>query len=99
MPIVAKVRKSSIRDKKWTVELLVNNKVIRTIHFGQKGAEDFTLHKDPERKMRYLTRHIAREDWNNPTTAGFWSANLLWNKPTIKESMDDIERRFNIVFK
>ena len=21
-----------------------------TVHFGQKGAEDFTIHKDPERK-------------------------------------------------
>jgi hypothetical protein len=27
-------------------------------------------------------------------TAGFWSRWLLWNKPTIKESYDDIKRRF-----
>ena len=25
----------------------------KSIHFGAKGASDFTIHKDPERKERY----------------------------------------------
>ena len=27
-------------------------------------------------------------------TAGFWSYWLLWNKPSIKESYEDIKKRF-----
>ena len=37
----------------------------KTISFGQKGASDFTKHKDPQRKYRYIDRHTAREDWTN----------------------------------
>ena len=45
----------------------------RTISFGQKGASDFTKHKDPQRKDRYIDRHKAREDWtkSGAKTAGF----------------------------
>ena len=27
-------------------------------------------------------------------TAGFWSKNVLWNKPTLKSSVDDINKKF-----
>ena len=67
---------------------------MKTVSFGQKGAADFTTHKDSERKQRYLARHRAREDWTDPRPAGFWAANLLWNKPSIAASAKDIERRF-----
>ena len=29
----------------------------KKISFGQKGASDYTKHKDTERKTRYLERH------------------------------------------
>ena len=67
----------------------------KSIHFGAKGASDFTIHKDPERKERYLQRHKGMgEDWSNPLTAGFYATNILWNKPTITESIRDTSRRF-----
>ena len=36
------------------------------------------------------------EDWNKSgtKTAGFYSKHVLWNKPTLKESIDDINKRF-----
>ena len=74
----------------------------KSIHFGSKGYEDFTIHKDPERKNRYLDRHSKNEDWNNPLTAGFYARNLLWNKTTLAESIRDTNRRFkniNIIYK
>ena len=64
--------------------------------------EDFTIHKDPERKERYIERHSKNEDWHNPLTAGFYSRWILWNKPTITESIKDTNRRFknlNIIYK
>ena len=57
---------------------------------------DFTIHKDEDRKNRYINRHKKNEDWGKSgiDTAGFWSRWLLWNKPTIKESYQDIKRKY-----
>ena len=57
---------------------------------------DFTKHRDPKRKERYLKRHQAREDWNNPLTAGALSRWILWNKETLKASIEDFENRFKL---
>jgi hypothetical protein len=62
---------------------------------------DFTIHKDEERKQRYIKRHEKNEEWGKSgiDTAGWWSRWLLWNKPSIKESyqdLQDIKKRFNI---
>ena len=68
----------------------------KKVRFGAKGYEDFTIHKDEERKQRYIKRHQARENWakSGIDTAGFWSRWLLWNKKTIKDSYEDIKQRF-----
>ena len=74
----------------------------KTVHFGQSGASDFTKHNDTERKQRYIDRHKKRENWQDPTTAGFWSKHLLWNKETIKDSIKDLDNRYkslNIKYK
>ena len=64
---------------------------------------DFTMHKDTERKERYLQRHKGMgEDWSNPLTAGFYATNLLWNKPSLSETIKDTNRIFktiNIIYK
>jgi hypothetical protein len=86
-------------DKKF--EARIDGK--KSIHFGAKGMSDFTIHKDPERKERYLQRHKGMgEDWSNPLTAGFYATNMLWNKPSLTESIRDTNRRFkniNIIYK
>lgn len=66
----------------------------RKVYFGASGYDDFTIHKNPERKQRYINRHQKNENWNNINTAGFWSRWLLWNKPTIQASYNDIKKRF-----
>ena len=71
------IQKSTRSGKKYMVKY--NN---RTIHFGSEGMSDYTKHKDPERKERYIKRHQKRENWNDPSTAGFWARWILWNKPT-----------------
>ena len=91
--MLIKLSKSDKPDKKYKV--LIGN---RTIHFGSAGMSDYTKHKDPVRKALYIKRHKAREKWgkNGIRTAGFWSKWLLWNKPTINESIRDIQKRFNV---
>jgi len=85
--------KSNKAGKKYMVR--IDNK---TVHFGADGYSDYTIHKDPERKERYITRHKNRENWSKSgiKTAGFWSRWLLWGEPTLTSSIKEIERRFNV---
>ena len=66
----------------------------KTISFGARGMDDYTIHKDETRKNLYINRHRKREDWGNAYSAGFYSRWVLWNKPTLKESVDDLNKRF-----
>jgi len=68
----------------------------KKVYFGASGYSDFTKHKDEERKQRYINRHRKNEDWTKSgiDTAGWWSRWLLWNKKTIKDSYEDIKKRF-----
>ena len=84
------ISKSKNKNKKFDAR--IDGK--KTVSFGAAGMSDFTKHKDEERKQRYLDRHRKREDWSDPTTAGFMSKNLLWNKKTLTESIKDTNNRF-----
>jgi len=67
------------------------------VYFGAAGYEDFTIHKDEQRRQRYINRHKNESKfWNKSgiDTASFWSRFLLWHKPTIKESYEYIKKRF-----
>ncbi len=88
------LEESANPKKKFTVIRL--NPTLKRVSFGAKGYEDYTTSKDENKKKNYLERHRSNEDWNDTDTAGFWSRWLLWNKPTIDESIRDIEKRFNI---
>lgn len=66
----------------------------KKIYFGQASASDFTIHKNEARKNLYINRHKKNENWNDKDTAGFWSRWLLWHKPTIEASYQDIKKRF-----
>jgi hypothetical protein len=94
------LKKSTSRGKKWMVTINPGMPNKSTVHFGASGYEDYTSHKDPERKARYLARHKARENWTmrGLSTAGFWSRWLLWNEPSLSASKKDITRRFGVKF-
>jgi len=49
-------------------------------------------------KANYRRRH-AKDNLNDPTSAGALSYFLLWNKPKLKESIRDYETRFNLKVK
>jgi len=66
--------------------------------FGARGYSDYTIHKDPERMKRYLTRHRSRENWSKSgiKTAGFWSRWLLWSEPSLQNAKTFMEKKFKI---
>ena len=84
------ISKSKNKEKKYDAR--IDGK--KTVSFGAAGMSDFTKHKDTERKQRYLDRHKSRENWSDPTTAGFMSRWITWNKPTITESIKDTNNKF-----
>lgn len=77
--------------------IILDNGKIKTIMFGDNRYEDYTQHKNKERKRKYMIRHFQNEDWNDIYTKGFWSKNLLWNKPTIEQSIADIEKKYGVI--
>lgn len=92
--ITVKLYESPLRTKKYTAVFFKGGEEIKRTHFGAKGMSDLTIHKNEARRERYLNRHRAREDWNDPYTAGALSRWVLWNKPTLKASFLDYKKRF-----
>jgi len=89
------IHHSTAKGKKFVV-VLQEGGTKHTIQFGAKGYQDFTQHHDEARKKQYLSRHKKREDWTDPLTAGFWSRWVLWNLPSLKGSIEDTKKRFNL---
>ena len=89
------ISKSDKPEKKF--KAVIDNK--KTVHFGQVGASDFTKHKDEDRKRAYTQRHKKNEDWTKSgiKTPGFYAKHVLWNKPTLKASVDDLNKQFKNV--
>ncbi len=71
-------------------------KKIKTTHFGASGYESYPDHQDLQRKMNYISRHKAREDFNDYMTAGSLSYWILWNKPTLTASIEDYMNKFKL---
>jgi hypothetical protein len=66
----------------------------RKTKFGAYGFEDFTTHKDIERRERYRMRHKKDLETNDPYRAGYLSYYILWNLPSLKKSVEDYNKRF-----
>jgi hypothetical protein len=92
------VRPSARAGKKWTAQGTTRAGRRVTVHFGARGYQDYTQHRDAARKARYILRHRARENWtaSGAGTPGFWSRWLLWNKPSLRASAADAARRFRL---
>lgn len=80
---------------KWVATFLIEGRE-RKVSFGAAGYEDFTMHRDTERKDRYLARHAKHEHWDDPMSPGALSRWILWNKPSLRESIKDYRQRFGM---
>ena len=57
---------------------------------------DFTIHKDLERRERYISRHKKDLRTGDPMKPGYLSMYILWNKPSVKASLKDYKRRLSV---
>ena len=79
-------------NKKYTI-VIYNNGRKRTFHFGSHSIEDYTQHRSKSKKAKYLEKHHENV---NPFSVAFWNQHLLWNKPSIDESVKDVKKKHNI---
>ena len=92
-----KIYKSNNKNKKLKAVFYDKNNIkITTIHFGAKGYEDYTIHKDNKRKLSYLNRH-SKENWKTPMSAGSLSRYILWGPFTdLKKNIEFYKALFNL---
>ena len=93
MPLTAILSKSTKPEKRYQIK--VENK---TIHFGSKGGSTYIDHKNEKTKQAWIARHKVNENWDKSglKTAGFWAKHLLWNKQSLKESISNTNRKYNL---
>ena len=71
---------STRKNNKYVAALTSGKKV----HFGSSQHSDYLIHKDKDRRDRYLARAKKIKNkqgeltYTNPESANFWSINLLW---------------------
>lgn len=95
----AQLRKSSVQGKKYTLVFFdADRKKVKTIQFGQAGAEDYTKTADNEQRDRYRNRHNnSRENHNVPDTAASASWHILWGDSTsVSANYNAYLKRFNL---
>jgi hypothetical protein len=92
---VKKFVKLKGNSKKYEITFEKNGKTY-TRKFGSAGMSDFTIHKDKERRERYISRHKKDLRTKDPMKPGYLSMYILWNKPSLKASLADYKRRLNV---
>jgi hypothetical protein len=70
---------------------------IKTTQFGSSSHENFTIHRDKQRRELYRKRH-ANDKIDEPMTAGALSWFLLWNKSSLEASIRDYAKRFKMKY-
>ena len=68
----------SWRDGKKFAVKACDKGVEKVIHYGAKGFEDFTMHKDLMRRKSFRARHRCDSDKPSKLTPRYWACEDLW---------------------
>lgn len=72
-------------------------KKIKTTQFGDSRYEDYTQHKDKERRSKYRARHKKDLDKGNYMNAGFLSYYILWGESAaLKTNIKQYKKMFKL---
>ena len=87
--------KATAKNKKYKATFYRSNGTKKSISFGDNRYEDFTMHKDKQRKLKYQSRHKS-DNITNPMSAGALSYYILWSKPSLRGGVKTYSDKFNI---
>ena len=91
------ITESSKPDKKLQAVFETDSGRTKTIHFGARGMNDFTITGDKQARERYIARHSANENFQKADTAGALSRYILWGEHKSRaKNIADFKRRFNL---
>ena len=95
----AQLKKSSVQGKKYTIVFFdAERKKVKTIQFGQAGADDYTKTGDKQQRDRYRDRHSnSRENHNVADTPASASWHILWgNSTSLSANYNAYLKRFGL---
>ena len=91
-----KIVKSDKPEKKMMAVFQSDSGRTKTIHFGSRGMDDYTITKDKEQMERYLNRHRSSENWSKADSAGALSRYVLWSATSLEQGIRNYKNRFNL---
>jgi hypothetical protein len=95
--VYVQLEKSNIEGKKYKAIFYDENRIkVKTTHFGQEGANDYTRTHDEEAKQRYIERHSKNENWNDYMSAGSLAYHLLWTERSMAKAYNKYIAKFNL---
>ena len=87
---------SSSATKKYTA-IFETDHGTKSVSFGAKGMDDFTLTHDVEQRARYRQRHQKDLLTNDPTRAGYLSYYILWGPSTsLQQNIASFKSKFHL---
>ena len=91
------IKPSTKYDKKYMAIFTDKNNKTKTTFFGQRGANDFTITGDKERRRLYRNRHRKDLNTGDYKRAGFLSRYILWgDSKSIRKNINSYKKRFNL---
>lgn len=88
MSVTVEIKTSPRKDKKLVAIFRKDGDKIKTIHFGAKNMDDYTLTSDKAQRKRYRDRTRTVYNKSPPMSASRLSGDILWG--------DSVSRSINI---
>jgi ppGpp synthetase/RelA/SpoT-type nucleotidyltranferase len=87
----------STKPDKKLMAVFENDGRKKTVHFGAKNMDDYTLTKSKEQRERYRTRHAKDLKTGDPSRAGYLSYHILWGDSTSRaKNIAEYKKKFNL---
>jgi hypothetical protein len=92
------IEKATAKNKKWKAIFYDDKgKKIKTTQFGDNRYEDYSQHKDKQRRSKYLTRHKKDLEKGDYMSAGYLSYYILWGQSAaLKTNISNYKKKFNL---
>ena len=91
------IEKGTAKNKKLKAIFYEGSKKLKTTQFGDVRYEDYTQHKDKERRDRYRSRHKKDLEKGDYMSAGYLSYYILWGNSTSRNTnIKQYKKKFNL---